>query len=71
MAHKPEYVITDASIYTTNPVVTEHRYRLIKETKPPESELNGFERFLCVVIGIPLGVWLFFTIGGWLFRITH
>jgi hypothetical protein len=62
MPTKPKYIVTDASIYTVRPVVTEHRLRIIEETKPPRRELNRFEKFLCWVIGVPLGL----SIAHWL-----
>jgi len=63
MPVKPKYIVTNTSIYTVRPVVTEQRYRMIEEIKPtPRRELNGFEKFLCWVIGVPLGL----SIAHWL-----
>jgi hypothetical protein len=64
MATKPKYVVTDASIYTVRPVVTEHRYRMIEEVKP-QPELGPFAKFVCAVLGVMLGLWLVVTVGGW------
>jgi hypothetical protein len=67
MPGKPKYIVTNASIYTVRPVVTEHRYRMIEEVKP-EYELGPFGKFVCALIGIPLGLWLAVTVLQWIAR---
>jgi hypothetical protein len=63
---KTKYRVTDASIYTIRPVVSEQRFRMIEEIKPPEKEeLGPLGRFISWVIGVPLGLWLAHGLVSW------
>ncbi len=59
------YLVTKASIYAVRPVITEHHVQVIEQAKPPKKglgESGPVEKFICWVIGVPLGIWL----GHWL-----
>jgi hypothetical protein len=63
--HSGYRVVTDASVYTLRPVITEHRLQVIEEAKPPKRGLGPagpLEKFIGWVIGAPVGLWL----GHWL-----
>jgi hypothetical protein len=63
VAAKPKYIVTDASIYTVRPTVTEHRYRVIEEAEP--YELGPFGKFVSRVIGVLVFFWLMGVFFGW------
>ena len=55
------YLVTNASIYTVRPVVTEHRMQVIEEATPPRKE-STLEKVIGWVIGVPVGLW----VGHWI-----
>jgi hypothetical protein len=52
------YLVTRASIYTVHPVITDDRAEVVEEATPSSEELGPFGKFMCWVIGLPLGLWL-------------
>jgi hypothetical protein len=64
VARKQNYLVTDASIYTVHPVVTEHRYQMIEEINPPPYELGPFSKFAAGCLGAALGLKLVLWILG-------
>jgi hypothetical protein len=57
-----DHLVTNASIYTVHPVVTEHRFQVIEEIKAP-SEGGGFWDY---VLG-GFGVFCLVAFLGWVF----
>jgi hypothetical protein len=58
MAIEPKYIVTDASIYTVRPVVTEYHVRSVERSTPPIC------KFLNFVSGL-LACASFFVFLGW------
>jgi hypothetical protein len=49
MPTKPKYIVTDASIYTARPTVTEHQIRVIEEVELSDGE-KAFAKIIAWIL---------------------
>lgn len=65
MSRKQDYKVTDASVFSVRPVITEHRYQMIEEILPEKGGSFPLTKFVARVAGVVLVFWVIGIALGW------